>query len=90
MTETRITPQDFQPAQQPKRKWGQLATYSGTSTSFLSPNQFAVLSDSEPEEEEEEEEEENKIPSKSRDNKTRIPPIVIYSLLETVHLLSNG
>jgi hypothetical protein len=76
MTETRITPQDFQPAQRPKWKRGQLATYSGTSTSFLSPNQFAVLSDSEPEEEE------NKIPPKSPDNKNRIPPIVIYSLLD--------
>jgi hypothetical protein len=52
MTGTRITPQDFQPAQRPKRKRGQLAKYSGTSTSFLSPNQFSVLSDSEPEEEE--------------------------------------
>jgi hypothetical protein len=76
ITETRITPQDFKPAQRPKRKRGQLATYSGTSTSFLSSNQFAVLSDSEPEEEE------NKIPSKSPGNKTRIPPIVIYSLLD--------
>ena len=76
MTETRITPQDFQPAQRPKRKRGQLATSSGTSTFFLSPNQFAVLSDSEPEEEEE-----NKIPPKSPENKTSIPPIVIYSLL---------
>jgi hypothetical protein len=57
MTETRITPQDHQPAQRPKRKRGQIATYSGISTSFLSPNQYAVLSDREPEEEEE-----NKIP----------------------------
>jgi hypothetical protein len=76
MTETRITSQDFQPVQRPKRKRGQLATSSGISTSFLSPNQFAVLSDSEPEEEEE-----NKFPPKSPDNNTRIPPIVIYSLL---------
>ena len=77
MTETQITPQDFQPAQRSKRKRGQLATSSGTSTSFLLPNQFSVLSDSKPEEEEEE----NKTPPKSPENKTRIPPIVIYSLL---------
>jgi hypothetical protein len=77
MTETRITPQDFQPAQRPKRKRGQIARYRGTSTSFLLPNQFAVLSDNEPEEQE------NKIPPKSPDKKNRIPPIVIYSLLDS-------
>jgi hypothetical protein len=62
MNKTRKTPQDFQQAQQPKRKRGQLITYNGTSNSFLSSNQFTVLSDSELEEEEEEEEE-NKVPS---------------------------
>jgi hypothetical protein len=84
MTETRITPEDIQPAQRPKRKRGQLARYSGISNSFLSPNLFAVLSDGEPEEED------NKIPPKSPDYKNRILPIVIYSLLDNHSATSNG
>jgi len=78
MTETRITPQDFQPIQRHKRKRSQLAPYSEPSTSFLSPNQFAILSDSEPEEEEEE----SKTQPKSPAYTNRIPPIVLYSLLD--------
>jgi len=39
--------------QLPKRKRGPSAAHNGASTSFLSPNQYAVLSDSEPEDEEE-------------------------------------
>jgi len=53
MTDSRITPQEFQPMQLPKRKRGPSAAHNGASTSFLSPNQYAVLSDSEPEDEEE-------------------------------------
>jgi hypothetical protein len=75
MSEHRITPQDFQPAQRPKRKRGQQPTSSGASTSFNSPNQFAVLSDSDPDEEE------NGAPPSPPTKPPRIPPIVIYSLL---------
>jgi len=75
MSDPRINPQDFQPAQRPKRKRGLLPAPSGASTSFLSPNQFAVLSDSESEIEE------NGTPSPSNNRTIRIPPIVIYSYL---------
>ena len=75
MTESRITPQEFQAAQRPKRKRGQLPTVSGASTSFLSPNQFAVLSDSESDIEE------NGTLPQPPDRTPRIPLIVIYSLL---------
>ena len=78
MADSRNTPQDFQQAPRPKRKRGQPTSNGGASTSFLSPNQFAVLSDSEPEDEEE-----DKIPPPNTpDNKKRIPPIVIYNLLD--------
>jgi len=77
MTDSRITPQDFQPVQRPKRKRGPSAAPDGASTSFLSPNQYAVLSDSEPEDEEET----NITLPDSPVNKKRIPSIVIYSLL---------
>jgi len=75
MTDLRISPQEFQPALCPKRKRGSLTSPSGTTTSFLSPNQFAVLSDIESEKEE------NKTPSNPTDKTLGIPPIVIYSLL---------
>jgi hypothetical protein len=74
MSEHRITPQDFQPAHRPKRKWGQQPPSSAASTSY-SPNQFAVLSDSDPDEEE------NGTPLSPPTKTPRIPPIVIYSLL---------
>jgi len=76
MADPRIMPQDFQPAQRPKRKRGQVPTTNGASTS--SPNQFAVLSDSESEAEE------NRAPPQPQqppDRTPKIPPIVIYSLL---------
>ena len=79
MSDTRISPLDFQPAQRPKRKRGLPTTSSATSTSFLSPNQFAVLSDSEPEGDEEEL---IPPPTTSSEGKQRIPPIIIYSLLD--------
>ena len=78
IADPRITPQDFQPVQRPKRKWGQVPTTNGASTSSFSPNQFAVLSDSETDAEE------NRTPPQPQqppDRAPRIPPIVIYSLL---------
>jgi hypothetical protein len=75
MAEPRITLQDFQPAQRPKRKWDQVPSPSGASPSFFSPNQFAVLSDSESDVEE------NRASQQPPDRTPRIPPIVIYSLL---------
>ena len=74
MSDPRINPQDFQPAQQPKRKWSLPPAPSGAS-SFFSPNQFAVLSDSESDNEE------NGAPSPPNNRTIRIPPIVIYSYL---------
>jgi len=75
MANPRIAPQDFQPAQRPKRKRGPLPSTSGAAPSFFSPNQFAVLSDSESDNEQ------NKAPTQSQDRTPRIPPIVLYSLL---------
>ena len=77
MTDSRFTPQEFQPVQRSKRKRGPSAASDGASTSSLSPNQYAVLSDSEPEDEEET----NITLPDSPINMKRIPPIVIYSLL---------
>ena len=77
MTDSRFTPQEFQPVQQSKRKRGPSAASDGASTSFRSPNQYAVLSDSEPEDEEEI----NITLPDTPINKKRIPHIVIYSLL---------
>jgi len=48
---------------------------SEATTSFLSPNQFAILSDIESDIEE------NGAPSQSNTHQVRIPPIVIYSYL---------
>jgi hypothetical protein len=75
MSEPSINPQDFQTAQRPKRKRRLTAAPSEATTSFLSPNQFAVLSHSESDNEE------NGAPSQSNNRPTRIPPIVIYSYL---------
>jgi len=76
MAEPRITPQDFQPAQRPKRKRGQLPAPSGAFPTLFSPNQFAVLSDRESDAEE------NRAPLQPPDRTPRITPIVIYSLLD--------
>jgi len=75
MSEPRTNPQDFQTAQRPKRKWSFPTAPSEATTSFLSPNQFAVLSDSESDIDE------NGAPSQSNTRPARIPPIVIYSYL---------
>jgi hypothetical protein len=76
MAEPRITTQEFQPAQRPKRKRDKLPTVSGASASFLSPNQFAVLSGSYSDNEV------NGTLPQPPDKTPRIPPIVIYSLLD--------
>jgi uncharacterized phage infection (PIP) family protein YhgE len=47
MTEPRSTSQDFQTAQRLKMKRNLTATPSEATTAFLSPNYFAVLSESE-------------------------------------------
>jgi hypothetical protein len=64
--------------------WRQVPTPSGASPSFFLPNQFAVLSDSESVAEE------KRAPQQPPDRTPRIPPIVIYSLLNnhssTFHL----
>jgi hypothetical protein len=75
MSEPRTYPQNFQMAQRPKRKQSLLAVPSEASTSFLSPNQFAILSDSDSNNEE------NGAPPQSNTRPARIPPIVIYSFL---------
>jgi hypothetical protein len=75
MAESRIMPQDFQPAQRPKRKRGPQPSSSNSPTTFFSHNQFSVLSDSESDAEE------NSTPSQPNILFTRITPIVIYSLL---------
>jgi len=75
MSEPRTNLQKFQTAQRPKRKRSFPTASSEATTSFLSPNQFAVLSDSESDIEE------NGAPSQSNIHQTRIPPIVIYSYL---------
>ena len=75
MTEPRSTSQDFQTTQRLKRKGNLTATPSEATTSFLSPNQFAVLSESEPDPEE------NGAPLPTNTRPTRIPPIVICSYL---------
>jgi hypothetical protein len=70
--------QDFRQAQSTKRKRGPHSNTDRTtasSSSFISPNQFAVLSDSETKTEEL-----NYHPQPS-DRQPRIPPIVIYSFL---------
>ena len=71
---------DSKPAQGSKRKRSTQPntvnpTPSTSSTSFISPNPFAVLSDSESELEEP-----NHL-HQSTDRRSKIPPIVIYSLL---------
>jgi len=75
MSEPRTNPQDLQTAQQPKRKRSFPTVPSEATTSFLSPNQFAVLSDSVSDIDE------NGTPSQSNTCPARIPPIVIYSYL---------
>jgi hypothetical protein len=76
MSDPRNTLQAFQTTQRPKRKRGLQPSSSEASTSFLSPNRFATLSESESNTEEDE-----TLPHPQEQN-TRIPPIVIYSYLD--------
>jgi hypothetical protein len=75
MSKPRTNPQDFQTAQWPKRKRSLIVVPNEASTSFPSPNQFAVLSNSKSDNEE------NGAPPQTNTHPTRIPPIVIYSYL---------
>ena len=75
MSDPRTNLQAFQSAQRTKRKRSVQTSPSEATTSFLSPNQFAVLSNSESEIKE------DGAPSQSKVHQTRIPPIVIYSYL---------
>jgi hypothetical protein len=75
MSEPRTNPRDFQTAQRPKRKQSPIAAPNKASTSFLSPNQVAVLSDSESDNKE------NGAPPETNTHLIRIPPIIIYSYL---------
>ena len=77
MSDPRINPQDSQPAQRPKRKRGPPSAPGGASTSFFSPNQFAVLSNGESDKDMNKEPE----PLPPNNRTIRIPPIVIYSYL---------
>jgi hypothetical protein len=70
-----VDTQDLRPALKPKNKVGTLQTANGASSSFVSPNQFAVLSDSESDTED------ISVPPQPNSRKSRIPHIVIYSYL---------
>ena len=71
--------QETRQTQGPKRKRGPLlaphTSSPSTSTSFCSPNRFAVLSDSESEQDE------PVFNQQTTDKPPRIPPIVLYSFL---------
>jgi hypothetical protein len=75
MSGPRTNLQDFQTAQQPKRKRSFPTAPGDATTSFLSPNHFAALSDSEFDIDE------TGSPSQSNTRPARIPPIAIYSFL---------
>jgi hypothetical protein len=69
------TLQVFRPTQSTKRKRSVQPAPSVASTSFLFPNQFAVVSESESDIEEE------GTQLQPKEQQARIPPIVIYSYL---------
>jgi hypothetical protein len=77
MSASQPSSQDFRQAQSTKWKWGPQTTQdiATSSSSFFSPNQFAVLSDSETETKE------LNCHRQPSDRQPRIPPIVIYSFL---------
>ena len=75
MTNSRTTLQDFQPTSRQERKRNFTAIQSADTTSFISPNQFAALSESESEPED------NWAPTPHHPQTTRIPPTVVYSYL---------
>ena len=78
MSASQPSSQNFRQAQSTKRKRGPQTTQdvaTSSLSSFFSPNQFTVLSDSETETEE------LNCHHQPSDRQTRIPPIVIYSFL---------
>jgi len=75
MCDTRTNLQAFQSTQRTKRKRSVQPSPSEATTSFLSPNQFAVLSESESDIEE------DGTQLQPKEHQARIPPIVIYSYL---------
>ena len=75
MTDSRNTLQDFQTTSQQKMKRNSTTTQSAATISFLSPNQFAALSENESEPEV------NGAPPPPHPQTTRIPPIVVDSYL---------
>jgi hypothetical protein len=75
MCDPKGTLQAFQPTQRTKRKRSVQPSQSEATTSFLSPNQFAVLSESESDIEE------DRAKLQPKEHQARIPPIVIYSYL---------
>jgi len=66
---------DFRPVSKSKRKRGSLQLPDGTGPSFASPNQYAVLPDSESDAED------IGFSSQPSSRKSKISPIVIYSYL---------
>jgi len=75
MNDPKATLQAFQPTQPTKRKRSVQPSPSEASTSFLTPNKFAVLSESESDIEE------DGAQLQPQEHQARIPPIVIYSYL---------
>jgi hypothetical protein len=75
MCDPKTNLQAFQPTQRSKRKRNAQTPSSEASTSFLSPNQLAVLSDSESNIED------YGSQPQPNEHQARIPPIVIYSYL---------
>jgi hypothetical protein len=75
MCDPKSTLQAFKPTQGTKKKRSVQPSPSEATTSFLSPNQFAVLSESESDIEE------DGAPLQPKEHQARIPPIVIYSYL---------
>jgi len=76
MSEPRTTLQAFQTTQRSKRKRSIQPSPSEACTSFLSPNRFAALSESESDTEED-----GTLPH-PKEQHTRTSPIVIYSYLD--------
>jgi hypothetical protein len=75
MCDQMATLQAFQPPPRAKWKRSVAPLQNDASTLFLSPNQFAILSESESDTEE------DGVQPQPKEHQARIPPIVIYSYL---------
>ena len=75
MSDPKATLQAFQSTQPTKRKRSVQPSPSEASTSFLSPNKFALLSESESDMEE------DGAHLQPNEHQARLPPIVIYSYI---------